>query len=514
MRLRLAVSASNIDHVYGLPAFFIVIAIDSTMASQVPKLNVENIKAKQTREGAQDPFSLDNFEEYLARYRALVKASKIRQLARPLRGSEEHVYDRTLGTYHKILDSFLSSDLMVLGGTIDSCLLKLPSDKHGREMEEVDAKTKFQSTFYDFPIIFQGRETSEGILDLARLFARYEYMKLRRSSPRFINLVISHNRDKMLQILRLTWNSPSIETYADNFVGYPKLLVRKQGRVEAQTIKPGDELSFVPIAKYCMGPSAGIDEPIAPCLLTNTKRPYGAFMEDNRFERCNKCGGQNDPLGLLYRRRRKGNSILNLLEPGVAEHILLGAYAIYVTQFSSAIKVGRTLKSRAVARLIEQSASDALVFYPIQTLEIADNLEKTLTDYLRDRKGSLKGLEVGGGMGREKKLDHAVKLSFRQRILADKEVYENIIDLVESANDPQIKCLALLEHRIVDLTENWVLPEHLVRCKIFDDFQFKQIRGQVNGYLGSLLVVADTVVDMDSLAGYVVRDDGSKYNPS
>jgi len=514
LRLSLAVSASNTSHIYGLPAFFVAIAIDSAMTSQVPKLNVENIKAKQTREGAQDPFSLDNFEEYLAQYGALVKARKTLQATKPLKGSQEHVYDRTLRTYHKILDSFLSSDLLVRGATIDSCLLKLPSDEHGHEMEEVDAKTKFQSTFYDFPIVLRGRKTSEGILDLARLFARYEYMKLRRSSPRFINLVISHNRDKTLQILRLTWNSPSIETYADNFVGYPKLLVRKQGRVEAQIVKPGDELSFIPIAKYCVGPSAGIDEPIAPCLLTNAKRPYGAFMEDNRFERCNKCGGENDPLGLLYRRRGKGNSILNLLEPGVAEHILLGTYAIYVTQFSGAIKVGRTLKSRAVARLIEQSASDALVFYPIQTLEMADNLEKALIDYLRDRKGSLKGLEVGGSIRREKKLEHAVKLFSRDRILAHEEVYDNIIDLVKSANDPQIKCLALLEDRIVDLTENWILPEHLVRCKIFDDFQFKQIKGQVNGYLGSLLVVADTVVDMDSLAGHVVRDDGSKYNPS
>lgn len=510
--LTLAVAASNIEYNYGLPAFVVAIAIDSRKIGSIPNLRVENIKAAQTRDGQQDPFDLSSFESMLLPYRAFVIGMRISQLPRQKRTSEE-ARTTVFHAYAKSLDSLLCSDLLVQGSNIDRCIVKVPSYRKGGELTEVDAIASFPSAFYAFPILFQGRADSEGVLDLARLLARYEYVKFRRSSISFVNRVIVHNNDRVFQVLRLTWNSPPIETYADYFVGYPKLLVRKRGNVEAWTVSPEKEIAFIPFAKYCIGPSAAADEPILPCLQARDKRPYGAYVEDGQLERCPKCGGQNDPLSLLYKGKRRGSNMTDLLEPGLAERIILGTYAIYVIRFVDVIKVGRTLRSRVVARLLEQGASDALIFYPIQTLEIADALEKRLTQYLKERRKSLGDLETRSNIERNTRLAHVLKTLSNVRG-SNHEVYHRISKLIESAEDEQIRSLAFMESRIVDVTPNWFAPEKSEQFSPLQDWRFKLVRGRIEGWAGSFLFVASQVVDMDALTGYVVRDLGTELGSS
>jgi hypothetical protein len=494
---------------YGLPAFFALIAVKSAETARIPKLPVESLKSNQTREGGQDPFDLTNVEQLLKPYTAIVVASKFSRGNKLTQRQDQPINDPTLRGYHGILDTFLAKDLLVSlrGAIIDTCFLKVPTDKFGREMPLSEARTTFQSKFYEFPVLFLRKEESQGILDLARMLARKEYLKFRRTSPAFVNRVVINNASKMPQFLRLMWISQRIETFADNFVGYPLLLVRRNGKVDTETIEPGEtSVSCVPVAKYCVGPGAGYDEPIAPCLQATARSPYGPPLGDG-FEKCARCG-KNDIMSLLVKGTRK-TRLLEYLEAGLAERIILGTYAIYATRFGNIVKIGRARETRVVSRLIEQSASDALVYYPIQSLETAATLENKLAAFLKGRLGNL---EVRTSVRSEAKVAHITEVSSQG--IRYHDLYDKINEIIRLSTDPQIRHLTLIEHRVVTLTENWVLPRAFKVTQILGIVPFERLQCKVTGYAGSLLITDNGLLDWDRLNGYVVRELDSGHHSS
>jgi hypothetical protein len=514
MGLKLAVAGSNLSHQYGLPAFFVALAVDSTSALSIPSLHVEQTKAKQVRGGGQDPFDLSNFEEGLFTFGKLILVSKVLSVERS-RSDSQDTFSKSILAYNSVLDALLSElqkDVRTSGQPIENCLLKLPINRESIEMTEDSARAKFQSSFYSFTTQFRGRGSDDSVLGLARLFARYEYSKIRRTSQLFVNSVVRNNEDSVFQILRLTWNSPPLDTYPDNFVGYPRLFFRKNRVVESRTLRIGDEIAIVPIARYCVGPSAAIDEPIATCLCSSSRRPFGYFMEGNGFDRCPKCGGENDPLRIVQR-LHNGQHVLDSIEPGLSERILLGNYSIYVAKFGKKLKVGRTMHSRTIPRLLEQGASSALIFYPIETLQTAATVENKLTQYLGNEFGT-EDMSVTGGISREAKLSHMSNAISPSERSDAQDLYFKAIQLIEAAHDPEVGFLSMVERRVIDLTKNWVLPGPVSDYEFFEEPQFRAIRGKICGFVGSFLLIDDKIVDTDLLSGYVVEDIGTKTNQS
>jgi hypothetical protein len=490
------------------------IAVDSTMEAVAPPLDVEKIKMSQTLEGGLEPFLLDALGETAARYDSIIVARRGSKIEKPLtEGSTQEKFARVLRAYNTLLSSFLATDLVVQAGTVDSCLLRLPTDESGRMMSAEEANSTFQKAFYPFPVLFKGREERNLVVDVSRLLAHYEYLKSRRTSQAFVNRVLNRGGERFWQILRLTWNGPAVDTYADNFVGYPRLLARKASVVVSEPVRVGHPLSVVPIARYCVGPSANTEDVLGPCLGATSRRPYGTFLGKSGQEKCLKCGGEMDPLSFLNRTRFRDKSMAEIIEPGLSEHILLGTFAIYLATFGSIVKVGRTFKSRVVTRLLEQGASEALVFYPIQTLKTADRLEKKLTTYLKGRLTHPTDMEVRANVSREIKLENARQIT-SGAVRTDPGIYRRIVDLIKDSGDPEVKSLALVERRVVNLTENWEISRPFDKYQLLEDFEFKAISGRVEGWVGSFLFVSDWIVDIRALSGYVVSEVESTPNPS
>jgi hypothetical protein len=149
----------------------------------------------------------------------------------------------------------------------------------------------------------------------------------------------------------------------------------------------------------------------------------------------------------------------------------------------------------------------------VQTLPTAASVESKLLGYLKGELTS-KDLTVTGGVTIKTRLSHLASGPSPEDLRRDQDFYLETVRLIEASDDPEVSFLSQVERRVINLTKNWILPGRTANYDLLEEPQFRSIQGKVAGFAGPFLLVEDRIVDTDLLAGYVVKDNGTKFSQS
>jgi len=503
----LGASFSNLQHSFNLPTYFVAVAVDSARKSML-----ENIRTKE--ELQEDPeykkniFDLSKVENEINRFNDLVIKSKVIKITKKDKKKAGSDVLFILYGFLRAIQSMKSSDLRVASEGFERCFLHVPLNLEGKELvvEDLDY---FRHPLSEYKPKFQRKGEFDKILELARLHVWYENLSMVRRKRPFINKQITLSQNfEFFQIRKLVWNSPPIESYPNSFVGYPRIVIKTQNDMKDILLCPNNKLDIFPVVPACSGLEKGLDIPV--CLRASLKEPFGYILSSEKFEKCRFCTENvKGSLCLFQKPRCDGKEMLCNDRPFISR-ICHADFCIYVTLYNNKIKVGRSIKSRIIGRLIEQCAFDGFVFYPVPWLPFADYLEEKLVDLLRDNISDFKVKEVSRITEKitSKERYENIMLLYKNPDVQEKRkvVYDRIVEVLNSLGNPEATYLLSLEQRRVNFKKNWKAPDEMN----FDwnnfiyEFRFKRIRGKVTGVIGSFIILDDKVYDTTKMEGYIV----------
>lgn len=481
-----AISFSNIQYQYKLPSFFILTSIKKESIDRIPKFLP--IEQNQEALSIQDILILNEFKYKLAEYYPLLTDCKIIDFQYDSEQSKDRLFITYRG-YYRLIDDYLAK-----GNTIDVCYVRAPLDKKDIEITEDDFFNSFNSKFYNFDIEFMNCENSNGFLDLSRSIVNDHFKQIKYKEIIPLNILLNKHKEDVYQIIQHGWNRVSVADYCNNYIGNSFLIILNNNEYKRYEIEPGVNVNFLLINKFCIGPHKNMDEYLEPCLLKNKRKPFGKNML-KRGERCSKCDKENS-ISFLYKKKKYS---IDKIDDKIYGNIVLADYVIYISFYGPVIKVGRTLFSRSVNRLIEESAFDAITFYPIAGLQLATHLEKKMYSYLLENLGSELNIKEG--------VDVKDKLLGIKHFNNNRENMNKIFNLLSESNDPDIKLLLNINIKKINLKQNYYLYNDFY----YDDNQtleLKYINGKINGIIGGLVIINDEIFDINKLIGYV----GVSYN--
>ncbi len=505
MTYTLGVSFSNVQMSFNLPTYFVAVAVESSRKSALKDIKTKE-EFQQEPEHKKNPFDLTEVEKEIDRFQNLVIKSNIVKFGNRDRKKANGDISFFLNGYLRCIESTRSSDIRLTSEQPERCFLHIPVDREGKELA-IEGLKYVNHPLFKYGIEFQRKGDCEDILELARLRAWYEnFNMVRRKSP-FLNKYLIHNSDfRFLQIRKLVWNSPPIESYPNSFVGYPRMIVQTRQCMQDVLIRPGTHLRFFPFSRTCSGVENGLDEPT--CLGKSPKKPFGTLLPGVTSEQCAQCSDASRGVRCLFQKPECDGKKMSCKNRGFVSRVCHSDSCIYVTIYNDKLKVGRSLKSRIVGRLIEQCAYDALIFYPVPWVPFADYLEEKLAQLLNENISDLKMQEVSKATERIPSQDRYS--SILSLINTDpcrrEDLYDEIVVLLNSLTCPEAIYISNLENRKVNLKRNWKVrnPLDLKMDNLVDDFQFKKMEGEVTGIIGSFIILNEHVYDATKLEGYVV----------
>lgn len=507
MPYTLAISFSNIQYYYGLPMICVGLAFDSG--------DEQNLSSIKTKEGLfPDPnklpeFDLSRLENELTRYRKYVESYRVVNLEKPMtvddKGSETP--ERYLDGYLETINAILSSNLMILSEGIKICYVHVPIYEDGKIMP-IQKSLLTSHPIFKYPLVFQSKNNFNKLMHLARLFATYEYLKRRRGLRRYINGYVKHTSLDLLQITRILWRSPNVQHYTGYFVGYPDIIVRTWKESKKIPLVPGQEMKIFPIARFCLGITDELKN--ESCIQSSTKRPFGSVITSKQFERCSSCRKKSLHIRCLYQHPKCDGSQVLCGNSSFAGNVCNGNFSIYLSIFNDVLKVGRCILSRTIGRLLEQSAFDGLIYYPINSIDAAHNIERKVATYLRNKVRHLNAYGIGRvsrTVKTKERFEHVRLLSNKAKSNERQYAYHGIKQLLQKTNSPEIRSLIALESRKIDLAQNWCIDENLEmnQTELVKETQFKRIEGKIEGIVGSFVFVGKKAYALNSLQGFVVE---------
>lgn len=502
----LGASFSNLQHSFNSPTYFVAVAVESA-----GKPELENITTKdefvEDSEYKMNPFDLSRVENEISRFEGLVIKGKIIKLTRRYREKGSDDLSFIFDGYLRAIESTKSSNLYLASEGFEKCYLHVPLDRKGNELaiEDLDY---FRHPLSKYKIEFQRKGDFDKILELARLHVWFENSNnVRRQKP-FINKQITTNRNyRFFQINKILWNNPPIEFYPNNFVGYPRMVVKTRYSMKDMLIFPGKTLDIFPISLACSGRARSLDVPM--CVQASPKKPFGAILSDGRFEKCRLCAENMKGSRCLFQKPKCDGKQMLCDDRVFISQVCHADFSIYITLYDGKIKVGRSLKSRTVARLIEQCAFDGLVFYPVPWLPFADYLEEKLANLLKNNITGLKEFDVSGiteKITSKERYEHAMSLCENVDVELRDAIYSKLVELLNSLDCPEAIYLSSLEQRKINLQKNWIVPKriNLGPNDLVEELRFKRIRGSVAGIIGSFIIFNNKVCNTTELEGYIV----------
>jgi hypothetical protein len=501
------VSFSNVQQFYGLPIIFVGLTYDSVDESRV--------KCGKTKESLfphpsdYPAFDLSSLEHELEGHQKRLLSYKVINLKTA--NSDETVSDQTnwiLGGVLKTVEALISSNVLGFFEGIKTVYAHTPIDNDGKQLIIQETLEKSHPVF-KYPIVFQGKGNFNQLMEVARLFALDEYLRVRRVQRSHIYSHLMEGNRHFQQITEVHWKSPDIRHYPDSFVGYPELIVKSPKEASKTPLVPGHELSIFPIARFCLGVTQGLQ--IENCMRARSERPFGLLT--NNSERCAACTKKSEYIRCLSRKPKCDGSVVCCNNSGFAGRICNGDFSIYITIFGDTLKVGRAIFSRSLARLLEQSAYDALVFYPINSMAVSHSVEKEVADFLRKKIARLKpyGIrKVVRSVRQNKRLEHVRHISGNletAELNKRKDAYEEARTLLGNFESPGGYPFFALESRRVELSQNWFIDgvPYINNAEFVKDIQFKRIGGKIDGIVGSFIFLDRKVYDFESLMGFVIE---------
>jgi len=503
----LGASFSNVQHSFNLPTYFVAVAIESTR-----KCMLDNIKTKE--EFQEDPeykrnlFDLSNVENEINRFNDFVIKSKVIKLSKRDKKKAGNDLLFIFDGFLRAIQSVKSSDLRVASEEFEKCFLHIPLNPEGKELMVEDLEY-FRHPLSKYKIKFQRKPEFYKILELARLCVWFENLNMVRRKRPFINKQITDSHDiEFFQIRKLVWNSPPIESYPNSFVGYPRMVVKTKHDMKDLLIHPNKYLDIFPISPACSGQGRGLDVP--ECVRASSKEPFGAILLNGKFEKCKFCAENMKGTLCLFQKSRCDGKEMRCGDRAFVSGVCHADFCIYVTLYNNKVKVGRSIESRIIGRLIEQCAFDALVFYPVPWLPFADYLEEKLVDVLRDNISDFKAKEVSRFTEKitsEERYKNIMLLYKNADAQKGRDVvYNRIVEVLKSLDNPEATYILSLEQRRVNLKKNWRVSDemNLDLNNFVHEFRFKRIKGNVTGVIGSFVLVNDKAYDTIKMEGYIV----------
>ena len=345
------------------------------------------------------------------------------------------------------------------------------------------------------------------LLQCARILARIEYEQLRLHSPRFVIDTINKNLTSYVQLLKMSYKYPPVTEYNDYFVGYPSLAVRKSdGSLTHLQLKPQQKINIRPIARFCLGIRRNRSS--VPCIDKNTKVPFGQLVFNSRDEQCPSCRQTTKFVECLRRKPLCNGFEARCGNEEFAGGICSGSFGLYVTRFSRNLKVGNAFLPNLIGRLLDQGANSALLLYPIEGIELAWKLEKTLQEYLtnyikKTNSPEIDSVKRRGSSTKEKLIDFSDEWN-----RDDYDLLEQIQELLESnqvSGEEGSFDLSRVEMQIASFLKNYMEPKSssaLKHCRFSSTYDM--IKGRIIGYRGSIFFLNNNeIIDFKKLQGFV-----------
>lgn len=475
----------------------------------------ENLTCVQKKEDLfPDPnklpdFDLSKLEKEILELKKHIVSCKVINSEKPKSntGIDYEGSERFLDGYLDTINATLSSNLRIITEGIEKCYVHAPINEDG-EVITVQKSLSHSHPVFKRTLIFQDKNSFNELVHQARLFATYEYLRRRRVLRRHVNRYIENTRHTLLHIVRMLWKSPNVQRYTNSFVGYPEIIVRTRSKFEKIPLILGQKINFFPIARACLGIPDEVGN--ESCIQSDDRRPFGTIVTSKKFERCPTCRKKSVNIRCIYQHPKCDGSQVLCDNSNFAGNVCNGNFAIYLTIFNDILKVGRAILSRTIGRLLEQSALDGLVFYPVNSIDTAHMIERKVATYLR---GRIKHLRTYGinrittRVNTEDRFKH-IKLASEKIGSNDREyVYEQIKRILEKVRRPEIRLLVALQSRTVDLSQNWLINEtaEISNANLTMETQFVQIEGKIEGIVGSFVFSNGRAFALNNLQGYVAE---------
>ena len=484
----IAISYSNIQLTYGIPCSFVGLLLSYNDNDDIPTLLTKD--RKNSHESVVELLSLNHYTDLMTKYNDIILYKTIVNKKVKIVDKDKKV-NFIFNNYYNVLNNIISyaNNKKYI---INSCYLRVPED-YGMLYSIEDSNKSFSSWFYNFDLQFQDAETSNGFLDLSRALANYEYLKKRRENTIYLNNILNKYYAEISQFIRMKYKNPYVEEYGENFIGYPELLYRHNKEIIIKILKNDDFFYFYPIAKYCLGPSTNVDEMPPGCVTQSARRPFGTRLKTT-WETCKKC---KDKLSTYESAFTSTNEKLGMNE--LFDHLYYRDYLIYISIFNKNIKVGRALLTNAISRLVEQTASEAIVFYPILTFKNASIIEKGLIRYL---KNNIVDYAITDRVKSDYKYEY-IKNIIENGNNENSITYDIIFDLIrDGVLDKDINILKNKETLHLNFKKNWIIPDKIPE-KLESIFQYNELKGIINGIIGQYIIMGNIAFDFNKLNGYV-----------
>ncbi|MDG6922603.1 MAG: hypothetical protein JRN67_04835, partial [Nitrososphaerota archaeon] len=368
-RYRIAIAFSNVQGLYSVPPLIAGVVASENDYVELATRNLPRkstlIRRKNSLAGFQETFN--DVSEYLTCHLVL-----------PAKGR----FDLPLfeNTCIKAINILRSSHLFVIAGHIKSIVIKAPSkyDITSKSWKTMPLSEGFITKIRDITPnyeILEKATKSARLLEVAKILARLEFERQRSYNGEYVTRKVERNPLAFNQLIRLSWNSPSVDEYANELVGPPALIYRdpRKSRVQLKAFPIGSKIDVIPLAKFCKGRQ--IDHDTIPCVSSTTKNPFGQHLIGSSTEQCTQCSEHFDNSICLYRKPLCNGFQVKCGNPEFAGHICCGLFGLYVTRFGTELKVGTAVLSNVVGRLLDQGAGFAAVAYPLEGIMTAYELE-------------------------------------------------------------------------------------------------------------------------------------------
>ena len=412
-------------------------------------------------------------------------------------------------SYLKLLRILLSKHLRVLLGDTTSISLRLFEDPSDWKTRPFSQSFLDQVKRYSNAIKICDKDTFDRLLETAKILATLEFRRMQSTNGQFIEKIIEKHANECVQVLRLSWRSPSIEDYENYNVGFPAVVLRtiKTEGVDFTYLTPKMNVSLIPLGKFCRGyqEKQGVER----CKKTTYYKPFGQQLQGSSGEQCWSCRNGHENTMCLSRVPLCDGFEVRCGKYGFAGNICSEFFALYIARFLDELKVGTSFQPNVIGRLLDQGPTAATVFYPIEGIGAVSLLERAVTKHLQ------KNIDTFSQFGIKKAywktpVDRRLRDFLSDWNRDDHELMETISDFVLNASilseSPDTK-LSELERKVCLFHKNYLQPppnlnnEYLKMSRLF-----KPAKGQIVGLRGSFIFLdSGYVVDLKRLQGYVLR---------
>ena len=496
----IALAYSNIQELFGVPIVVSGVIINQADFSELEKRDLPSKRNLQQRK--ESLYELESTFDDVADYLTQYETSRI-TLPNDFQAEIENAY-------LKILRTLRSRHLLVISGEISSISIRCLENPIGWQPMSFSPSFIKEIKKLSHRISFFASGESERLLEVARILATLEYERLRSLKGEYLLNIVSKNRDSLVQLLKITWNSPPIEEFNNQDVGAPAIVIRRpnMSSIDFVRIDPKTTVSLTPIAKFCRGFQEGKE--IARCKLATIENPFGQFILGSSSEQCWNCGQGQDYAECLYRPPRCNGYEVACKQEDFAGNICWGLFALYVTRFCNELKVGTAFLPNVIGRLLEQGPASALVLYPIDGIWNAHVFEKTVKEHLADILSQFENFGINEVYREAPPAEQKLSYFLQNWSKVDEQLMERIrqeISKLVVRLDEQEVDLSKAQWKICDFRLNYVIPPEKLLAR-YSELKplFHPVKGVVVGMRGSFLFLdSGDILDAKRLQGYVAR---------